>query len=308
MSLSENVTIIDDRNSYVQYSAPTDWFPKADADAEACTLMYTQQPGASASLKFNGTAVQIFGAVDPGVAVRYALDGDSVQQAGGSESATIMLLFAFTNLTVGQHSVEVENLSSQVGLNLFLDYFVVHAPISPFATTKNTTVTLSPSSITQVLRRPPPRMPISDEPRPSNNLSFMDSAPGSQTALIDASAMFLVETLSSSTFSDHQHHPPSDVNRTSIFNWQNASEINNSVEDLIYLPQSEAPSSIAETSSLRESGFFAFSRRYITSPMSGGDRALSPALVEGIYRSSIRPCTAHSEAMTDDIPPAYQRS
>jgi hypothetical protein len=102
------------------------------ADTSA-TYHFTSVPGAKASLNFTSTSLWIYGFVGPSSPSNYSITIDSLSAhpfsqsystqntsfgSGSSSSSGRTLLYGTTGLTYAEHTVELTNWGSGVGLDL----------------------------------------------------------------------------------------------------------------------------------------------------------------------------------------------
>ncbi len=112
-------TIVDDRDSAVTYSGT--WNDDSNSSFHNGTARYTNESGASVSFTFNGTAIQWYGQHDTnfGTANVY-IDGDLVGEVNANGTiASGQLLFEKTDLTAGQHTIQIVQTSATIDVDYF---------------------------------------------------------------------------------------------------------------------------------------------------------------------------------------------
>lgn len=112
-------TIVDDRDSTVTYSGT--WNDDSNSSFHNGTARYTNESGASVSFTFNGTAIQWYGQHDTnfGTANVY-IDGDLVSEVNANGTmASDQLLFEKTDLTAGQHTIQIVQTSATIDVDYF---------------------------------------------------------------------------------------------------------------------------------------------------------------------------------------------
>ncbi|RSH82819.1 hypothetical protein EHS25_005809 [Saitozyma podzolica] len=172
--MSLNVTF-DDFDPPIVYSNPSDWVtpdPSVNptwynASEEVtgvpwheATYHFTSVPGAKASLNFTSTSLWIYGFVGPSSPSNYSITIDSLSAhpfsqsystqntsfgSGSSSSSGRTLLYGTTGLTYAEHTVELTNWGSGVGLDLV----VINAELgADGATLTNSTIDDAQSTVT----------------------------------------------------------------------------------------------------------------------------------------------------------------
>ncbi|KAL1941909.1 hypothetical protein VTO73DRAFT_6909 [Trametes versicolor] len=138
MSASNSSIFIDDTDSRVNYETDGQWL---QLQLNNVTRHQTSLAGATASLSFTGIGVHVIGMLEPSEDVgqpttRYLIDGDvagtyTAPFVPTPDSHLNVTFFSFTNLSLGKHTITVENMDGTTPNTVWLDYFLVDIPQGP---------------------------------------------------------------------------------------------------------------------------------------------------------------------------------
>lgn len=112
-------TIVDDRDSTVNYTGT--WNDDSNSSFHDGTARYTNESGASVSFTFTGTAIQWYGQHDTnfGTANVYIDDELMGEVNAYGTMASGQLLFEKTDLTAGQHTIQIVQTSATIDVDFF---------------------------------------------------------------------------------------------------------------------------------------------------------------------------------------------
>lgn len=127
-----NVTRIDDTDSRIQYLPQSAWNVNSRPEFQDGTLHFSQEPDASASLRFTGNAIAYYGTVSPDHAdISVSIDNETVTMPSGSSShvssvQTQVLMWWADGLGNGEHTMTImKTLGSASRPFVDLDSFAV---------------------------------------------------------------------------------------------------------------------------------------------------------------------------------------
>ncbi|KAF8814297.1 hypothetical protein BYT27DRAFT_7179555 [Phlegmacium glaucopus] len=128
-AFAQDFILVDDQDPRIQYGGGTGrWVSKAKSDSFNGTAILTRSGGATASLLFNGTAISVYGRVDPpddnSTVSTYAINGGAPAVFRAPHVPTILtkvLLYSSPVLSPGEQNLTVTNLNDDAWF--WFDYF-----------------------------------------------------------------------------------------------------------------------------------------------------------------------------------------